>query len=118
MEPITTAFILKIMTDTLCVLAGSLIGIALAEKCIDYVLPERNKPKKLCYKNRLHLEGFSMPLRGSENPRSSIDVVRADDRRSVDVSIRCEAASRNIDPFLESATIVADSERMKSTEDE
>jgi uncharacterized protein YneF (UPF0154 family) len=56
MEPITTAFVLKIMTDTLCVLAGSLIGIALAEKCMDYILPERNKPKKLCYKNRLHLE--------------------------------------------------------------
>jgi len=59
--------------------------------------------------------------------------VRTDERSSVDVSIRCEAASRNIDPFLESATIVADSvgepvgfstlqpsvaeERMKSTND-
>jgi hypothetical protein len=29
------------------------------------------------------IEGFSEPLRGIENPRSSIDVMRADDRKSV-----------------------------------
>jgi len=66
------------------------------------------------------LGSFGTPTKplGGAKPRSSLDVVPADDRRSVDVSIRCEAASRNIDPFLESATIVADSERMKSTDDE
>jgi len=87
-------------------------------KCIQEVLEE-------------HDEGFSvrepvgfstLPPKGAEEQRSCIEKPRSSrdetDLRSVDVSIRCEAASRNIDPFLESATIVADSERMKSPEDE
>jgi len=77
-----------------------------------------SRATKCCVaKPRLSIDSTESAIDGQciEKPRSSRDET---DVRSVDVSIRCEAASRNIDPFLESATIVANSERMKSPEDE
>jgi hypothetical protein len=61
------------------------------------------------------IEGFSEPRSGIENPRSSIDVMRADDRRSVDDLRSCEAAPKIVDdPIIP----VGNYRIMKSTEDE